>query len=144
MRHALVLQEAILNGSADAGLVAEALEEAEVWVPKLSPEGARLYARLLASVERQDGVVMQRMRRNPRVMASLFALLPATLSIQLFGFVEAYDENWLADVERSVPAHSPLAGLVAGRAGFLRAVFALTRIVQRTREAVRSISTPSL
>lgn len=137
MRHALALQRSIFDGSIDVELVAHALQEAEAWVPPLSPNGQRLYARLLASVERHDGSVMQRLRRNPKVTARLFALLPAPESLRLFGAIESYDENWLADVEAVVPAGSTLATLVAGRAGFLRAVFALTRIIHRTREVVR-------
>lgn len=137
MRHALALQRSIFDGSIEVGLVANALQEAEGWIPPLSANGQRLYARLLASVERHDGEIMQRLRRNPRLTARVFALLPAPESLRLFGAVERYDENWLADVEAAVRPGSVLAALVAGRAGFLRAVFALTRIIYRTREVVR-------
>lgn len=137
MRHALALQRSIFDGSIDVELVAHALREAEAWIPPLSQEGQKLYGRLLASVERHDGAVMQRLRRNPKATARLFALLPAPESMRLFGAVESYDESWLADVEAAVTPGSALAALVAGRAGFLRAVFALTRIIHRAREAVR-------
>jgi hypothetical protein len=138
MRHALALQSSIFDGSTDVELVAHALRDAEVWIPPLSPTGQKLYVRLLASVERQDGAIMQRIRRNPMATANLFALLPAPEAMRLFGHVERYDENWLADVERTVLPGSVLAALVDGRAGFLRAVFALTRIIHTMREVVRA------
>jgi len=144
MRHALILQQAILDGTADAEVVSGALSEAESWIRPLSDTGRRLYARLLASVDRQDGAVLQRMRRNPRATAVLFALLPAPEAMRLFAPVERYDENWLTDVERATPRGSPLAAMVDGRAGFLRAVYALMRIIQRAREVARSLSPPAM
>lgn len=147
MRHLIPLSASILNGYVDEEVMASTLMEREQWVPPLTPNGERLLARLTTAVEHSDPLIMWRLREQHEAVATLFGLLPADRLLSFFAAVEnaegggqvlsgaqrAANKGQLAERIHGVPVRT----LFMARVGFLTAVLALTRIIDRVRSVSR-------
>jgi hypothetical protein len=135
------LHQAVVNGSVDAGILAQALVDREDWLPPTLPPalGGR-YDRLMAAVQGEREDVLARMRRHPKAVATLFALLPGPWMLELFGALERHDERMLFHAVDSVPEAGVVGRLARARLGWMRAVSTMTRLLSRARVPVKGPS----